>query len=122
MVVSLSRRYAKAPAELGSLAVGTNGKCLPAWLMRHVLQGKMIAKVGGDARLAAYSTVCADKKDSLVEIICSPRNKLSGPQGDKAARFGNGASVRVRFSFQLHTRGWPRNPKQGLVAKFGVLA
>jgi len=120
-VVSLSRRYAKAPAELGSLAVGTNGKCLPAWLMRHVLQDKMIAKVGGDARLAAYSTVCADKKDSLFEIICSPR-KLSGPQGDKAARFGNGASVRVRFSFLLHTRGWPRNPKQGLVAKFGVLA
>ena len=75
----------------------------------------------GDARLAAYSTVCADKKDSLFEIICSPR-KLSGPQGDKAARFGNGASVRVRFSFQLHTRGWPRNPKQGLLAKFGVLA
>jgi len=97
--VSLSRRYAKAPAELGSLAVGTNGKCLPAWLMRHVLQDKMIAKVGGDARLAAYSTVCADKKDSLFEIICSPR-KLSGPQGDKAARFGNDASVRVRFSFQ----------------------
>ena len=96
MVVSLSRRYAKAPAELGSLAVGTNGKCLPAWLMRHVLQDKMIAKVGGDARLAAYSTVCADKKDSLFEIICSPR-KLSGPQGDKAARFGNGASVHVHL-------------------------
>ena len=72
-VVSLSRRYAKAPAELGSLAVGTNGKCLPAWLMRHVLQDKMIAKVGGNARLAAYSTVCADKKASLFEITCSPR-------------------------------------------------
>ena len=120
----MSRRYAKAPAELGSLAVGPDGKCkcLPAWLIRNILQDKMIAKEGGDARLAAYSSACADKANSLFEIICSPR-KLSGPQGDKAARFGNGALVRgVRFSFQLHTRGWPRNPKQGHLAKFGVLA
>lgn len=115
------RRYAKAPLELGSLAVGPDGKCLPAWLLRHVLEGEMITKPApGDPRLAAYSAVCADKAKSVFEIICSPR-KLSGPQGDKAARFVNGASVRVRFSFQLHTRGWPRNPKQDLLARFGAL-
>jgi hypothetical protein len=101
--------------------VGPEGKCPPAWLMRHVLQDQMIAKDKGDKRMSAYSRVCASKANSVFEIVCSPR-RLIGPPGDKSARFANGASIRVRFSFALYTRGWPRNPKQDLLAKFGELA
>ena len=70
---SRRRRYAKAPAELGSLAVGPGGKCLPAWLRRYVVQDKMIAKERGDARLAAYSSACADTANSLFGIISGAR-------------------------------------------------
>ena len=115
------RSLAKGPSELGELAFGAEGKCLPAWLMRHVLQDQMIAKDKGDARLSAYSHVCASKAKSVFEIVCSPRN-LSGPKGDKSARFAIGASIRVRFSFALYTRGCPRNPKQDLLATFAELA